>query len=111
MSKTPLAYRYWVENVGIRGRAYLKKRTIPKEINEDPDQLMIFIEDLIIEERALELAFEGKRWFDLTRIARRRNDVNYIANIVTPKYSDQAKISKVSNILKDENNWYLPFVK
>ncbi|HKM93529.1 MAG TPA: RagB/SusD family nutrient uptake outer membrane protein, partial [Prolixibacteraceae bacterium] len=100
MSKTPLAYRYWVENVGIRGRAYLKKRTIPKEINEDPDQLMIFIEDLIIEERALELAFEGKRWFDLTRIARRRNDVNYIANIVTPKYSDQAKISKVSNILK-----------
>lgn len=111
MSKVPVAYRYWVNNVGIRGRAYLKKRTIPKEISEDPDLLMIFVEDLIIEERALELAFEGKRWFDLTRIARRRNDVNYIANKVTLKYSDEAKISKVNNILKDENNWYLPFVK
>jgi len=33
----------------------------------------VLFEDAIMEERALELAFEGKRWFDLLRMGRRNN--------------------------------------
>jgi hypothetical protein len=57
----------------------------------NPAALQIAIEDLIIDERTLELAFEGKRWFDLVRIAERRNDPAYLTNKVAAKFSDPAK--------------------
>jgi len=64
-----------------------------------------------LEERALELAFEGKRWFDLMRVARRRNDPAFLANTVAAKYSNPAVAERVKQVLSDENNWYLPTVK
>jgi hypothetical protein len=68
------------------------------------------VEDLIIEERALELAFEGHRWFDLMRIARHRDDPAYLAEKVAAKFSDPQKQAEVKNRLMDMNNWYLPLV-
>ncbi len=65
--------------------------------------------DYVMEERARELAFEGKRWFDLLRVARANNyerkqlliDVA-IAN--APPTSIQSIVSK----LNDNNSHYFP---
>jgi len=63
-----------------------------------------------MEERAMELAFEGKRWFDLVRVANRRGE-SYLAGKVSAKYDDASVASTVYNKLMDKNNWYLPFRK
>jgi hypothetical protein len=67
-----------------------------------------YIEDLIIDERAMELAFEGKRWFDLVRIATRRNDPAYLADKVAAKFEGTSKYSTIRSKLMDRANWYLP---
>jgi SusD family. len=45
------------------------------------------VADLILRERQRELMFEGKRWFDLMRLARRENSpaslVSYISKVTT----------------------------
>jgi hypothetical protein len=66
---------------------------------------ILYVEDKIVEELALETAFEGNRFQDLMRIAMRRNDPSYLANKVAAKHTgnEQAIRSK----LMDENNWYL----
>lgn len=66
------------------------------------------VEDLIVEERALELAYEGHRWFDLMRLARHRGDPGYLADKVAAKFTDEQKREEVRNRLMDMNNWYLP---
>jgi hypothetical protein len=66
------------------------------------------VEDLIVEERALELAYEGHRWFDLMRIARHREDPAYLADKVAAKFPDEQKREEVRMKLMDMNNWYLP---
>lgn len=66
-------------------------------------------EDLILEERARELAFEGKRWFDLMRMGRRNNfsrKSELIEIMVRNVPSTQKRIlqTKLTNPL----SWYLP---
>ncbi len=104
LSPRPDGYARWSRNVGVRGRVFLKSQTVPDGI-ADPVR---YREDLIIQERALELAFEGKRWFDLVRIARRRNDPSYLADKVAAKFSDPVKAEEVRSWLMNEENWYLP---
>jgi hypothetical protein len=104
--KKPTGYTKWSKNVGIRGRAYLKSKELPAEIT-DPNQIMEMVEDIIIEERAMDLAFEGSRMFDLIRIAKRRGNVDYLANRIAAKYPDWQQ-DRIKNILRNEANWYLP---
>src|SRR3546814_21074185 len=70
-------------HAGIRGRAYVTNREI-----SSADSLMQ-IEDYLIEEAALEMAFEGNRWDDLLRIAMRRNDPAFLADKVYDKLSKE----------------------
>ena len=107
LSPRPEGYVRWGRNMGVRGRVYLKPQTVPSGV-ADP---MLYLEDLIIRERALELAFEGKRWFDLMRIARRRNDASYLADKVAAKYSDPAMAEYVRSWLSSESNWILPVAR
>jgi len=69
-------------------------------------------EDAILEERALEFAFEGKRWFDLLRMGRRNNyerKTRLIQVIISNVPSTQKRIlaTKLTNPL----GWYLPISK
>ena len=66
-------------------------------------------EDAILLERAKELAFEGKRWFDLLRMGR-RNDYarknNLIEILIQNVPSTQQLVLK--SRLSDPNGWYMP---
>jgi len=97
---------YWRSGVGIRERVYLKSYSIPAGTTDSAT----YIEDIIMEERAMEMAYEGRRWFDLMRVARRRGN-DYLANKVAAKFSNPAVADEVRNLLMDEKNWYLPFDK
>jgi hypothetical protein len=85
----------------VRKRASMEEKSAPA--NREA------FEDLILEERAKELAFEGKRWFDLLRMGRRNNYARkdkLIAIIVQNVPSNQRLVlaSKLTNPL----GWYLP---
>ncbi len=67
-----------------------------------------YLEDNIMEERARELAFEGERYYDLMRVAKRRNDPSYLAKRISSKYPG-AKRDYVYNLLLDERNWYINY--
>lgn len=68
------------------------------------------VEDLICDEMALELAFEGNRFGDLTRIARHKNDAQlYGADFGSIWLARKLAYKNPVVDLRDENNWYLPF--
>lgn len=51
------------------------------------------MEELVLQERQRELLFEGKRWFDLVRKARRDgNNVNLISNVIRKQTSNTGAI-------------------
>jgi tetratricopeptide (TPR) repeat protein len=101
----PVEYNKWKSNVGIRGRVYLKPLEVPRELFGNNRTL--YIEDLILQERALELAYEGKRWFDLVRFAERRNDPAYLADKVAAKFAGTSKYNDIRAHLMIKENWYL----
>ena len=69
------------------------------------------VEDIICDEMALELAFEGSRFGDLTRMARHKNHAaTYGANFGTQWLARKLayKAQGLEQRLLDERNWYLP---
>ena len=58
------------------------------------------IENLVYDERRRELLFEGKRWFDLVRRARREGKTDYLKSQSCNKYSSNKQLveSKLSRI-------------
>ncbi|MBR3432779.1 MAG: hypothetical protein IKH05_04420 [Bacteroidaceae bacterium] len=73
----------------------------------DPEWVKEAVEDLIIDEDALELAFEGCRFSDLARVAIRRGDNSFLAKHVAKRSGTMDM--KMYNILLNRQNWYLPF--
>jgi starch-binding outer membrane protein, SusD/RagB family len=97
----------FLDNVGIRTRGC-------GQVNLDNTHFIIpagvdtmtYMEDLIINETALETAFEGNRFHDLMRIAIRRDDNTYLANRVAAKHpADSAAIQQKLSLNRDY--WYL----
>ena len=70
--------------------------------------LQEYLEELIIEERGRELAFEGERFYDLMRVAKRRNDPAFLAKIVSDKFPE-VKREAMYNYLLNEENWYIKY--
>ena len=67
------------------------------------------MEQLVMDERHRELMFEGKRWYDLLRQARRTGSTRKLATTVTEK-----QVSNISGIqirLADPNALYWPYYR
>jgi hypothetical protein len=67
------------------------------------------MESYILQERQREFAFEGKRWYDVLRNAKRNNyqGLDYLmkmAAISVPSDRQQAALNK----LRDKNSHYMP---
>jgi hypothetical protein len=85
----------------IRGRALMNPLNLP----DNP----VAFEDAILIERAKELSYEGKRWFDLVRMGRRNNFLrkDNLIKIIIEDVSSSQKLVLASK-LTDPNGWYLP---
>lgn len=74
------------------------------------DELIVKVEDLLMDEEALEFAFEGYRYYDLMRIALRRNDPGYLAGHVYGRRG-AAKVDEMKGLIQKDltqpSNWYL----
>jgi hypothetical protein len=94
----------WCFNAGIRGRANLYSPVVTGDST-------LFIEDQVISEAGLELAYEGRRWPDLVRIALRRNDPSFLADKIYNKLmaENNPAAAEVRARLMNKENWYLPF--
>lgn len=94
----------WYRGGGVRGRGGVKRAAVVGDS-------LISIENNIIDEAALSLAYEGNRWEDLLRVARRRNDPAFLADKIYEKLNKEgnAEASNVRAKLMNINNWYLPF--
>jgi hypothetical protein len=96
----------WYRNFGIRGRANLKVVTLPATDS------VTNVENMILDENALELAYEGERWPDLLRIAIRRNDPAYIADKIYNKLIKSGLSAGAAGQARSKlmaRDWFLPF--
>lgn len=95
----------WHRNGGIRRRANLP----PAPVVGDS---LTSIENNLINEAALDLAYEGNRWEDLVRVALHRNQPEFLADKIFDKLSKEGNpnASAVRSKLMSVNNWYLPFI-
>ena len=63
---------------------------------------LLFVEDLLLTEMALETGYEGNRFADIMRIGRHRNSTAFVAATIAKR------APALNAYLQDESHWYLP---
>ena len=91
--------RYHVDTLQYPGKTDLEK--IQKAAREK-----FVLDSLIAEETALELAYEGKRWFTLMRIARNTEDPAFLAKQAAKKF-DFGEGQLYEKWLMNPENWFI----
>ena len=69
---------------------------------------ILYVEDKICDEMALETAAEGLRYYDLMRLSLHRNDPTYLAGKVARRNGAANYDAALFSLLSDQKNWYLP---
>ena len=91
------------------------KEVVTGEITREDS--MLYVSELILDEMALELAWEGTRFGDLVRVSRALGDNDVLAkriagrafkNEYSHRHPEFEYDAALYNQMKDENNWYLP---
>jgi starch-binding outer membrane protein, SusD/RagB family len=86
----------------VRARVFLD----PYDFLDENTPVDLFLE-LLIKERAMELAMEGKRWFDLVRIATNEQKPDFLISRVVAGRT-VAERSQIRARIIDPRGWYLP---
>ncbi len=95
----------WYRNTGIRNRAGVTALDVSYQTD------VLGLEGKLIDESALETAFEGNRWPDLVRVASRENNPAFLADRVYEKLlkAGDPNAAAARTKLMNPANWYLPF--
>lgn len=80
------------------------------DLNYNHDMSASAMEDLLFKERRREFMFEGKRWFDLVRLARRDGNQDRLLRAVEKKH-DSSTLSAVRIKLKNPYAMYFPMYR
>lgn len=65
------------------------------------------VDSMLLTEMALETCFEGKRFYDLMRFAKRHHDNAWLADPVSKRKGAENQDRGLRNLLMTEDNWYL----
>ncbi len=107
---------YWKKNDAVEECISLVNRVYTRS-NPTADSLSVSryptysnVGELILRERQRELMFEGKRWFDLMRLARRAGSpvplISYISHVITGSEAI-GKMSEMNALYWPVNKWEL----
>jgi len=94
---------------GLPTKQYKGAAQIEAERRQLIAEQQLFVDSLILNEGALEFAFEGTRFYDLMRYAMRYNDNSILADRVYARRgaANAAARSGITVDLKDRRQWYL----
>lgn len=66
--------------------------------------------DKLLAERVAELAYEGKQWFSMVRMARRNQTDELLIERITRNTKEDIKPQTMRARLKDPESWFLPYL-
>lgn len=96
--------------VTLCNKTYIRACTLNSEVKDSLDHSVYSstsdVQNLVLTERQRELMFEGKRWFDLLRLARRNGDVSASWQFIEARYDDD--VTTIRNKMSSIAAWYLP---
>jgi len=98
-----------INNVYKRANNILPDATTDALVYENYSTSKEKMEDLLFAERHREFLFEGKRWFDLVRMARRDGKTERLVSCAIRKYRQDINVIKIK--LTDPNYIYFPYAK
>ncbi|MES2329317.1 MAG: RagB/SusD family nutrient uptake outer membrane protein [Bacteroidota bacterium] len=92
-----------VNQIRLRGKALAQTNTNPSPADQAG------MADYILQERAREFAFEGKRWYDVLRNAKRNNFARFdLLTTMLTKSVAPNRLQSAINKYKDYNSLYFP---
>lgn len=73
----------------------------------------LYQEEILLDEKSREMAFEGERYYDLLRIATRYNKMGldgsqWLGDIIAAKFPAEQQ-AQIKQRLMNPDNWYVPF--
>ena len=111
---------YALDDINVARYFGLTKKDGDKEVVDGElteEQYRLYVTELILDEMALELAWEGTRFGDLVRVAKAIGDPDVLAKRIAGRAYNNAYSHRhpefefdnaIYNQMKDEANWYLP---